>query len=92
MCLKNCLKNFRSSVTIPRVTTHFKQLLKGAARKVKSGMTFQIFKIFNFETNRFTEILKQTRKMRYNVIYNVEPLSKYERHPRWERFVDENEI
>jgi len=27
------LKHFRPSVTIPRVTKHFKQLLKGAAKK-----------------------------------------------------------
>jgi len=81
-------------VTIPRVNKHFKQLLKGAAKKVKSGMKIQTFKIFNFETNRFTEMLTQTRKRRYDVIYNVEPLLilKYERHPKWERFVDENEI
>jgi len=26
------------------------------------------------ETNRFTEMLKQTRKRRYDVIHNVEPL------------------
>jgi len=26
-------------------------------------------------------MLKQTRKMRYNVIYNDELLLKYERHP-----------
>jgi len=39
-------------------------------------------------------MLTQTRKRRYDVIYNVEPLLilKYERHPKWERFVDENEI
>jgi len=53
---------FLSSVTIPRVTTHFKQLLKGAEKKVKSGMKIQTFKIFNFETNRFTKMLKQTQK------------------------------
>jgi len=47
-------------------------LLKGAAKKVKSGMKFQTFEIFNFETNRFTEILEQARKMRHDVIYNVE--------------------
>jgi len=56
------------------MTKHFKQLLKGAAKKVKSGMQFQTFKISNFETNQFTERLKQTRKRRYDVIYNVEPL------------------
>ena len=81
MCFKNILKHFRSSVTIPRVTKHFKQLLKDAAKKVKSGMKFQTFKIFNCETNQFTEMLKQTRKRRYNVIYNVEPLLKVRKTP-----------
>jgi len=69
-----------------------KQLLKGAAKKVKSGMKIQTFKMFSFETNWFTEMLKQTRKMRHNVIYNVEPLLKYERHPSWERFVDSKKV
>jgi len=86
MCLKNILKH--------RVTKHFKQLLKGVAKKVQPSMKIQTFKIFNFETNQFTEWLKQTRKRRYDVIYNVELLLilKYERHPKGERFVDENEI
>ena len=94
MCSKGILKDFCSSVTIPRVTKHFRQLLKRAEKKVKSGMKFQTFKIFNFETNWFTEVLKQTWKMRYNVIYNVEPLIilKYERHLSWERFVDNKKV
>jgi len=80
MFFKRILKNFRSSVTISRVNKHFKQLLKGAEKKVKSGMKFQTFKIFNFETNRFTERLKQTRKMRYN----ADPLLKYKKHRSWD--------
>ena len=53
-------------------------------------MKFKNFKIFNFETNQLTKRLKQTRKRRYDVIYNFEPLLtlKYERHPIWVRFVD----
>jgi len=74
ICFKNSLKHFRSSVTISRVTRHFKQLLEGAEEKVKSGMKIPTFKIFNLETNRFTEMLKQTRKRRSDVIPNVEPL------------------
>jgi len=42
-------------------------------KKVKSGMKIQTLKIFTFETNRFTEMLKQIRKRRYDVIYNVDP-------------------
>ena len=74
MCFNSILKNFCLSVTMLRVTMHFKQLLKGAVKKVKSGMKFQTFKIFNLETNRFTEMLKQPRKRRYDVVHNVEPL------------------
>ena len=33
MCFKNILKNIRSSVTIPRATKYFEQLLKGAEKK-----------------------------------------------------------
>jgi len=38
MCSKGILKNFRLSVTILRVTMHFKQLLKSAEKKVISSM------------------------------------------------------
>jgi len=38
-------------------------------------MKIQTLKITNFEINRITEMWKQTRKMGYNVIYNVESLS-----------------
>jgi len=73
MCFKSILKNFRLSVTILRVTKHSKQVLKGAEKKIASGMKIPTFRIFSFQTNKFTEVLKQTRKMRYNVIDNVEP-------------------
>jgi len=44
MCFRNILKHFRSSVTIPRVTKHFKQLLESAAKKVQSGMKIKILR------------------------------------------------
>jgi len=62
-------------MTIPGVTKHFTQLLESTEKKVKSGMKFPTFKLSNFETNRFTEMWKQTQKMKYEIIYNVESLS-----------------
>ena len=61
---------------------------------VVSGVKIQMLKITNFEVNRFTEVLKQTRKMRYNVIYNVQSLLilNMENTLKWERLIDKNEV
>ena len=61
---------------------------------VVSGVKIQMLKITNFEVNRFIEVLKQTRKMRYNVIYNVQSLLllNMENTLKWERLIDKNEV
>jgi len=57
-------------------------------------MKIHMLKITNFEINWFTEMLKQTRKMRYNVICNVESLLilSMENTLKWERLADKNEV
>jgi len=65
-------------------------MLKSAEKKVISGMKIQLFNIILKSTNSLKYRTK-IRKIRYNVIYNVEPFIKYGRHPRGERLVDKTD-
>jgi len=94
MCFKNILKHFRSSVTIPRVTQALQTIVERCCEKGQIWYEIPNFwdiQLWNksIHWNIGTGSKNETRRylQRWTLL-----ILKYERHLKWERFVDENEI